>query len=242
MRRPSFHRSLALAGALAAIAVIAGLTGCVKKCTDPLICGGGGTAPNYRPLNSPGAVLYNLVLTYDQHNADAVEHYKDLIARDIYQFRYYDPQSSTPSTPQFWGYSEEITTATGLLTDTQVTRLELLFPLDDTTKAEPSSFVGDPPNTVKITINGINLQVQRGDILYQTNGSADFFIAPISGIYQIVRWEDNTAPPAGAPRLAGKGAGGSSRAEIARAVTMPDAQPGDALREAARRAALLARS
>ncbi len=231
MRHLSFLRSHAVSGALASVAALLVFAGCVKECTRPECKGP--QIPDYRPLTTYAAPLYNLVLTYENHNAEAVDQYKTLIASN-YQFRYYDPQSSTPSTPQFWGYSEEIATAQGLLTDATVTTLALVFPLADTANIEPSSFVGDPVGTMKITINGIDLQVQRGDILYQTHGSADFYVAPIAGVYQIVRWEDNTAPPAAAPRPASKGAGDGPLASLTSA-RFP--HPGDALREAARLAA-----
>ncbi len=55
-----------------------------------------------------------------------------------------------------------------------------------------------------LTIHGIVLSIQRGNVLYQTNGSCDFFIAPVDDEYRIIRWDDNTAPPSFIPMAYGK--------------------------------------
>ncbi len=64
-----------------------------------------------------------------------------------------------------------------------------------------STVPGDAAGTMKIRINGIHLAVQKGSILYQPQGSCDFYVASTAGVWKIVRWEDNTAPPAAAPAL-----------------------------------------
>ncbi len=181
--------------AMALVFVAMAVTGCKQKVLSP--CEGKSCSP-YRPQTSPGAVLHDFGLAYENHDAEAADTYAALLAPS-FVFKYFDPQSSTPSLPVYWGAPQESLTTRGLLTDPSVSRLALVFPLADTASAIASTAPGDPPGTLKIDINGVDLQVQRGDILYQTHGTATFYIAPFSGVWRIVRWEDGTAPPAAAP-------------------------------------------
>ncbi len=242
MRRRTQFRLVSLSATAALALLLLGVSGCVfspPPCNDPLTCDGG-TPPAYRPQNVANAYvapLHNMIVAYAERGTDAADHYKEILDKDLFQFRYYDPQSSTPTIPKFWGYAEDVTTTTGLLTDPDVSKIELTFPLADTSGMVPSSVVGDPTGTMKITINGILLYVQKGDVLYQTTGSGDFYVAPIAGVYKLIRWEDNTAPPATSPR--GVTGAGSGRLAVTRATTTQYAAPGSALLEAARRADLL---
>ena len=234
MRRRPITGSIPLFVLFAVPFVLAGCT--PKACTDPTKCPGG-VPQSYRPQDVPGAYvapLYNLVKAYEYKDADAADRYTQIIDKDLFQFRYYDPQSANPTQPKFWAYPEEVTTTKGLLTDPDVSRIDLSFPLADTSGMTPSSVVGDPAGTMKITINGIVLNVQKGDVLYQTTGSGDYYIAPIAGVYKIIRWEDNTAPPAASPR--GVATKGTGRLALSRAVAPAFSAPGSALREAVRRA------
>ena len=215
------------------------MSGCIfspKKCKNQADCDHQ-VIVTYRPQNVEGAYvapLYNLIQAYTEKGTSAMDHYKEILDKDLFTFRFYDPTSSTPTIPNEWHYSEDITTTTGLLTDPEVKSIDLTFPLADTLNMVPSSRVGDPPATMKITINGILLYVQKGDILYQTTGSGDFYVAPIAGVYKLIRWEDNTAPPAASPRgVADKGTG---RLALSRALSSSFTEPGSALREAVRRA------
>ena len=178
------------------IATLSVLT--LAGCKDPgqpacTICPPVAAGPNYRPNTTYAAPLYNLAQAYNTRDADAVKAYLGMIG-SAYQFRYYDPQSSTPTVPISWNAATEDSTATDMLRDPALSALVLTLPLADTSGAEVSSFAGDPPDTKKISIHGITLVIQKGDVSYQTSGTCDFFIAPVNNEYRIIRWEDNTAP------------------------------------------------
>ncbi len=181
-----------------AVALAVAGAGC-KKSTVPNT---GCVAPCYRPLTTAAAPLANLALAYQARGVAAATQYATLLDSARFSFRYYDPQSSTPTIPQYWGASTDSSCTRGLLTDPAVSRIELTFPLADTAAALASTVPGDPAGTMKIAIRGVVLKVQKGDVLYQTTGGASFYIAQTAGAWKIIRWEDETAPPANQPVFA----------------------------------------
>lgn len=187
---------------VAGVVVALTMSGC--KHTEPIVTPCSGVC--YQPLLTPAAPLVNLALAYNNRSQEAVTQYTAMLAPS-FVFAYYDPQSANPSLRQYWGTTDDVACTRGLLTDPTVTQLELTLPLTDTLYAIPSAEPGDPAGTRRITINGIALIARRGDILYQIHGSCDFFVAQTDGQWQLIRWVDNTAPPAGAPASAGTIAG-----------------------------------
>lgn len=173
----------------------ASLSGCKKTITVPPV----GCESCYRPLTTPAAPLWNLLRAYSQKGPDAASRYATLLDPTLFAFRYYDPQSPDPTVRKIWGYTTDSTCTAGLLTDPSVSRIDLTFPLADTTGMINSPVTTDPAGTKKITVNGIVLHVQKGDILYQTTGSGDFYVAPSAGLWKIIRWDDNTSPPVASP-------------------------------------------
>src|SRR5260221_11995928 len=143
MRCRPMLTSLGVAGLLALLI----MSGCIlnpntNKCTTNC------PVQTYRPLTTPVAALFNLRETYKFHDAMAGDEYATLLDPNRYQFRYYDPQSMTPTKPLYFDYGQDVDATRKLFLDVNVSSIALTFPLEADTNGTASSHLDDPPGTV----------------------------------------------------------------------------------------------
>jgi hypothetical protein len=157
-----------------------------------------------RPLTTPYAPLYNLARCYEAGGQAAVDAYATLFDPARYEFVWDDP--TEPGLDNRYGYSDEVRTS-AIFTDAAVYARYLTFLANaPDSVGTPSISVGDPPGTLRFTITGVSLTLDRPPTQYVTNGDAEFCVAPVDTLcgvpqWKIIRWIDRTMPPGFAPRL-----------------------------------------
>ncbi len=150
--------------------------------------------PRYRPLTTPAAPIIDLGLCWQHADDAAAAQYPLLFDQSRFVFRYSDDMGA-----HAWDAAREIAASQALFGEPDArTRLDFLLARADTTTMTASTDPGDPTGTLRCRVTGITFSLRRGGLLYVAEGSADIYVAPVGGLWKIVRWEDNTTAPAGA--------------------------------------------
>lgn len=147
--------------------------------------------PRYRPLTTPAAPLIDLGLCWQHCDEAAAAEYATLFDDAHFTFTYTDDTG-----PHAWGAGVEIAASQAVFRDPgAVTKLRYLLQRADTLAMTPSTVAGDPSGTLRCHIRAVNFTFRnQPGIQYGCAGSADIYVAPLGGVWKIVRWEDGTAP------------------------------------------------